>query len=84
MNRLESLVVLGLFMVAGVVVAFVTGSADGVILNDSTYDSSYAVVVTGHPPDVAWFVLCVTSSLAVAVLLLLTARRLSRSRDQGR
>jgi len=84
MNRLESLVVLGLFMVAGIVVAFMTGSADGVILNDSTYDGSFAVVVPGHPPDVAWFALCVTASLAVAVLLLLTASRLSRPRDQGR
>jgi hypothetical protein len=36
MNRLESLVVPGLFTVAGVVVAFVTGSADGVITYDST------------------------------------------------
>jgi len=81
MNRLESLVVLGLFMIAGVVVAFVTGSAGGVITNDSTYDGSYAVVVPGHPPDVAWFVLCVTASLAIAVLLLLTASRLSRKRE---
>ena len=76
MNRLESVAVLALFMVAGVVVAFVTGSADGVILNDSTYDSSYAVVVPGHPPDVVWFVLCVTASLAIAVLLLIAASRL--------
>jgi hypothetical protein len=36
MNRLESVVVHGPFMIAGVVVAFVTGSADGVITYDST------------------------------------------------
>jgi len=81
MNRLESLVVLGPFMVAGVVVAFITGSADGVVTNDSTHDDSYAVFVPGHPPDVVWLVACVTASLAIAVLLLATASRLSRKRE---
>lgn len=75
MNRLETAMLLGLFMVAGVVVAFVTGSADGVITNASTYDGSYEVVVPPHGPDVVWFTICVAASLAIAVVLLLAASR---------
>jgi hypothetical protein len=78
MNRLETVLALGLFMVAGVVVAFATGSADGVITKASTYDGSYEVFVPGHPPDVVWFAVCVTASLAITVLRLAAASRLRR------